>query len=73
MSTVKIRWEKCGSMHVGYMNGDEYPNFSHMIQGPTKGMYALSTYTPAYTPCIEEFTNLETAQLAAEKMEESKC
>jgi len=36
-------------------------------------MYTLYKYAPINTLKIEEFGDLETAQLAAKKMEESKC
>jgi len=70
MSESEIRWEPYGSMHFGYLEPDK---IGYIVQGPMKGMYALYKYAPIDTLKIEEFPDPESAKLAAEKMEESKC
>ena len=72
MPSPKIRWEPYGSMYFGYLGEAESLDFSYIIQGPDRGMYALYKFTGSNTLKIEEFPDLEAAQLAAEKMEESK-
>jgi hypothetical protein len=73
MSYPKINWEPYGSMHFGYLGERDSHGFSYIIQGPDRGMYALHGVTGDNTFRIEEFPDVGTAQLAAEKMEESKC
>ena len=73
MSESKIRWDSYGSMHFGYLSGTKTGEFSYIIQGPDRGMYTLYKFTGSNTLKIKEFGDLETAQLAAEEMEESKC
>ena len=73
MSEAKISWEPYGSMRFGYLSGMKTGEFSYIIQGPDRGMYTLYKFTGSNTLKIEEFPDLEAAQLAAEKMEESKC
>ena len=81
MPSPKIRWEPYGSMHFGYLGEAESLDFSYIIQGPDRGMYALYKYISAYLSRypshigdrIEEFPDLETAKLAAEKIEGSRC
>ena len=73
MSESKIRWDSYGSMHFGYLSGTKTGEFSYIIQGPDRGMYALYESTGSNILRIEEFPDPESAKLAAEKMEESKC
>ena len=74
MSDPKINWEPYGSMHFGYLGDAKSIDFSYIIQGPDIGMYTLYKVTPDIPNIkIEKFSDPETAKLAAEKMEESKC
>ena len=73
MSESRIRWESYGSMYFGYLSGTETGELSYIIQGPDRGMYTLYKFTGSNTLKIKEFRDPESAKLASEKIEESKC